>query len=535
MGHTKTMGLSVLSAVFFLAGCGGGSSSSTSTTSTSSSSATTDASFPTQLALVSPTVSGSAAATGAVVHAAFVSKRSVEPSGVKDYKLEADDIKEVLSDRSKFSAKFSVSHFLEHEQGNAPCYGPTMYYQNHPDGSTPTSGQMPSGDLGIWRDTVSADGTTDTTACAAAQLNRSVFAASRRVNMGLKALAMLRAISFASTGAALTPGAAPVELKTEMPTMTGVVFNSATLARDSTGDVWTYAIDMTYTDSSSKSYTIQFSLQHTRTSGASYPYSGVLTYKISDTVTAGNCPNTGAGKDVVHVGTLKYNRTTSTHLEVNHRTGQYCGGLSNLPTNLVNSDGQLNAAAKYNLTSGQGWADNFNRFAAVYDPSDSSGQYVYAWQAGYGDGNARILGVNLNAGKIDGEAWFGFGDAIDSTDGTIKGMICNWAGPGNSHSYQPYAQRQSLKWNSTLSIWEVPTGGADIRYAPTNSCQYAGGASFWYDRDLTNDPTTASSSQADLVVDPTNSTYPFDLKGKGTSLTLSDMMAARGYSLPSNF
>ena len=60
------------------------------------------------------------------------------------------------------------------------CYGPAVDYEMHPDasGSDPTSGQLPTGDLGLW---VETEPGTDT-ACAAAKLNELVAKAAYNVD-----------------------------------------------------------------------------------------------------------------------------------------------------------------------------------------------------------------------------------------------------------------------------------------------------------------------------------------------------------------
>lgn len=521
-----------------LSGCGGGGGGGT----VSVSSPAPDTAFPAQVVLTSPTTTSSSVVAASLD--IVLAKEGEEPSDMSDRKKSAEEISEVLEDSSKrlaFASAFDVARLIKRHAGYAPCYGPKMKYQNHINGATPPSGELPSGDLGIWLETVS---NTDTTACAAAQLNRNIYAASHRVNAAMKLMALLRATSRTSSGSALAMGTS-INLTAEMNAlgMARVTFTEATLARDAvTGNDWTYTIKANFTHpDTSTSYPIELTLKHTRASGgASYPYNGLLTYKIGDDLNGGNCPS-GSFTEVTRAGTLMYSRSSATALEVNHRSSQYCGDINNLPTNLVGGDGQLNPSATFDGT--KGWADDFSRFAGVYNPADGAGSYAYAWQAGYGDSNTRILGVNLNTrqddGSQDGEAFFGFGDVISTTTGQIKGMICNWAGPGNSHSYQDYVQRQFLRLNTASGKWETPSGGSNIRYAPTNSCQYTTAeqttSSFVYDRDLDGDPAndTAPSLLAEINTSPTPST--FDLKDKGTDATLAEMMYGRGYRLPSNF
>jgi hypothetical protein len=51
--------------------------------------------------------------------------------------------------------------------------------------------------------------------------------------------------------------------------------------------------------------------------------------------------------------------------------------------------------------------------------------------------------------------------------GTISGMICNWAGPGNSHTPVNYVQKQTL----TLTSSKFVASNSLITYDPVNSCE----------------------------------------------------------------
>jgi hypothetical protein len=76
---------------------------------------------------------------------------------------------------------------------------------------------------------------------------------------------------------------------------------------------------------------------------------------------------------------------------------------------------------------------------------------------------------------------------------------------------QPYAQRQFLSLNETTGFFEVPTGGSDIRYAPTNDCFYTdtgynNSSDFWYDRNL-------NEIRDELYTDPIADDNPFGDRG----------------------
>lgn len=466
----------------------------------------------------------------------FISNAHAATSVVTEHGAFLTILGDIFSGRLALSSALNASYLLEAQGGNANCYGPSLNYSNHPDGALPNTGQLPGGDLGIWQDNVNNDSTD--TACSAAQLNLKMRAAKRSVHTALLLLAGMRYQAFLS---GVTPAAgASTNLLTVMNGLgiSNVSFTTATLARSADGATWTYtlALNVTVTGPSAGTYPVTLTLSNTHVSTTNY--SGILQFTAENTINAGNCMTFST--TATNVSTVKYSHT-STSATVGQRAGVFCGNTANLPSDTYNSDGQLNPSAKFTNGTNKGWADNFSRFAASFDPSTLDGSFAYAWQAGKDDGHVRAFNVwtQTASGVRTGEAYFGFGDDIATTNGSIKGMICNWAGPGNNHNYTEYSQRQSLAYNDTSGKWTIGSAGSDIRYAPTVSCQYTdaqhtGGATFWYDRDLTGS-TTANPAQANLIVDSTNVTYPFDLLGKGTEVDITTAITARGFTLPSNF
>ncbi len=435
------------------------------------------------------------------------------PSTPLSYQAATARISALLSGSSTPVAVFDPSAFLL-ESNDAGCFGPTLKFTSHPDGSgSAASGTLPSGDLGIWLQT----DTTTGDACAAAQLNARQDGVSMRANMALSGLAGLVRQAYASGKGLPTAGSA-VDLTAEMNAVgiPSTTFSQAALQLDGASTVWTMLLNFSYTDSSGASHTIAAKLEHTP-GGSKTVYSGLLTWSVTQTFNGGNC---GSGANpVTRVGTLKYGRSSATAMTTSMRQGQYCGTGTYSTLGTFDADQQLKAT---------GFSDNFSRFGASYDPVSLKGKYISVWQAGAGDGNSRILQLGLNGigTTNDGESYFGYGDPIASTSGAIMGFNCAWAAPKPSSPvglHKEYAQRQFINYNSSTGKWETPTAGANIRYAPTDACTYSGSSSFWYDRNLngSNDETAA-----DLTV-----TTP-DLMGLGSSATIADAITARGYSIP---
>jgi len=264
-------------------------------------------------------------------------------------------------------------------------------------------------------------------------------------------------------------------------------------------------------------------------------YKGMLTYRVDSDAMGGNC---GMGvTDATINGTLYYDRSSATSLLVNAREGGYCDkGV----TGATIADSDVDASSTYQFldpaalydgtTKTNGWANSFSGFSGKFNPSTQEGDYVYAWQAGKNDSNSRTFQMHVDADAATGEAYFGFGDAISTTDGSIQGMICNWAGPGNSHTTLDYVQRQSIAFDGAKFI--VGTSGSDITYAPTTTCAYEGTPSgFYYDRDQNQ---TANSSDVVLVYSSmaAPSGLDLDLMKKDTAVSVQAAITARGFTLP---
>lgn len=536
-GIKNTRFIAVCGIVLFISmsiGCS--SSSSSPTTSTTA----TSTSFPSSLAVSSPTdvvdENASPSLTAGLSKPPSVLARvqqwffppAIAAGGkVPRYTWATLRIDALLNGTASPETIFKPELFLTTDT-NAGCFGPTLAYTDHPNSGTPNSGQLPSGDLGLWLETDAATGH----ACAAAELNSRMRGISWRSNMALMGLASVIG-ELNSAGTALPTAGNTVDATTVMNTLSivGLTFNSVTLALDATGSTWTYVMNFDYVDGSSISHDIEITLTHTP--GASTGiYSGLLTYGIGEVFNGGNCPGANP-KNVTHIGTLKYTRNGITDMDLVHRSGQYCGQGSATTLATFASDGQLDPAGKWNGSTG--WADNFSRFGAAYDPTSLEGDYLYGWQAGFGDSNTRLFGIGLNApdaaGEMskDGEAYFGYGDEISTSNGDINGIFCSWAAPGSTHALQPYAQRQFVEYNTTSFLWEQPAGGSDILYAPTNDCTYDGTGSFWYDRNL---DTLVNEGPSEVNVFASGSSPLLDLMTAGSLPDIPSKIASRGYVKP---
>jgi len=450
-------------------------------------------------------------------------------------------IDQLLSGSTPVITLVKPQKFLEIDT-DATCYGPSLKYDAalHPDrtgGSAPSPlPELPPGDVGLW---FATEGSTSE-ACAAAQFNARMKGATQRSSQALRMLAVLVQKAAASSGGLPGVGAPALNLLASMPSVSGLTWNAATIQQTAAGK-FDYVIQATFVDSTtSLTHRIDLTMSHTTVTAAT-DYSGLMKYAVTGKYTGGNCPGSGSAHDVTWVGTLAYNRSSGT-LDLSHRSGMYCGAGST-PGQLATdrgatydlsgpTQGQLNPASKYIVSdgTGKGWGNNFSRFAATISATTEAGKAVYVWQAGPGDNHGRTLQLTttaLSASKV-GVAHFGFGPDIATADagavkgsGVIKGMICNWAGPGNSRTYSQLAQEQTMS-QSVTGTW-APSA-SKILYAPTKSCTDPTNTVAWLDRN--DDGTIAMATDGPVAVTGSESDF---LIGKGGSV---DIETAIGFTRP---
>lgn len=472
--------------------CGGGGSDDASGSGTTATTEAEPSPFPTSLALASPLATSASPS-------ASIGRKGLGKA-ITAYGSATDDIAAIINGTSAAACDFDASLFLVQDD-DATCYGPEIDFENHPDWTAadpryPTDdGRLPVGDLGIWQET-DASGE----ACAAAELNERMDGISSKTNAALQSMASL--ICVANTNGLALPSSSTLTLTTEMNTMAsgaglGVTFNSASITHaNATGrDQYTYALDFTYT-SGATTYEITATLVHVAGCDSD-GYQGRLSYAVNDTATMGNCTAGSPSADVTRAGSLLYRKYADTAYQVDARSAVFCAHNADAFT-----DGLVDPSKTYDAaTNPDGWADDFNRFVANFDATNMAGQYAFAWQAGRGDGNTRVFNLTLTEDPtttfMSGAAFFGFGDAITATDGSIDGFICNWAGPNGSHTLTTTAQAQYVSQTSAGGLFGSDSARLAIRYAPVNSCDYAGTGTLLYD---TDDDGSLTDESATTVV-----------------------------------
>ena len=502
-----------------LVGCN--SASSDSTTSSSSDSMQ----FPSSLAVASPTSledSSSASESVSALLSASSSAGDVRfaSSGgsayVPSYTLALAEITSLLSGTTPSSCTFDPEDFLVQDT-DADCFGPQVAFENHPDasGSEPTDGTLPSGDVGLWTET---DATTGN-ACAADQLDARMRGMEAKSNASLKSLASLICTATLNGIAAPDASTPTVDLTTEMNAI-GVADTTFTLAEatyDSSTGAYGYNLEFNYAPGSD-SHDIVVNMEHTPTTSSDV-YTGQISYLVNDTFTGGNCPS----NDVTLNGSLQYDSASSTEMALEVRTAQFCEHDSDGR----NSSNLVDPSEKYDSSSNPtGWGNNFGILTAEFDPTALDGSFAYSWQAGPNDSNARIFNIQVENTATTAIAYYGYGDDIASTDGSIEGFICNWAGPGADHTLIESAQYQELSFDTTTGI--INADVSNIEYAPVVDCETDGTGSVIFDLDIDGDLTDEDPAIAivdDLAVGS-------DIDGDGNS-TIEEVIDDSGFTLPS--
>jgi hypothetical protein len=414
------------------------------------------------------------------------------------------------------------------------CFNPTLAYANHPEAAQ--SGFSATGQMlnapGIWRATDSKG-----QACAAAELNLLMNAASGFTQLGLAMAAQMNYISGADLptiagGSNDETAAFNADLQ-QAGSQAGPFQSLQLVVVQFSGSSYIYTVKFTATDSSA---TYQGTIVLTQTpGGGEYSYSGVLQFELDD------------GTNLT-AASVRYQRTSQTNLNLSARTTYFPTGYVPTP----DPNGELDP-------TDPNWILSFSRFGASFDPTSShlTGNYVYAFQSnapgapGPQSGEAWAFQV-IHQPNGTGSAFYGQADSNTTIDKPTVWQIdhttCLHMGTLDVHHL--YAQFQPFEFDSGAGQY-VPssTVPAQIRFAPTSSCQWTdvqwnGGAaanSFWYDRPLQytgsapgHQPPTPSPVPQYVVANALSSNYAFSLFGDDQS-NVQTLINAKGFIPPKLF
>lgn len=501
-----------------LACSGAATNAGGSSTADASEATATTSGFPSDLAVASPL--DVTENDGTVSLSLSSVKFSMSSAHVPTYAAHTAAINQILNTTSPALCVFDPELFLA-EETDAECYGPTVGYENHPDASGATdpdlNGELPSGDVGIWEEIDPATGH----ACAAAELNARMRGVSQKSKAALSGLASM--ICVINANGLTMPSSSSLDLTADMTALAiaDVTFNSATISHEVNADgndEYSYNLDFNYAPGAN-SHDIVVDMAHVPGASPAEEYAGQVSYIVTGTGAGGNCP----GTDVTDNGSLQYVRHAVDAMDVQVRSGQFCGAGSDGR----DVNGLVDPSLKYDASSNPtGWGNDFNLLTANYDPTSLVGDYAYSWQAGPNDGNTRAFNLQVIqlAAVQAAYTFYGYGEDIESTDGSINGFICNWAGAGANHTLVESAQYQAVAFDASTGLFA--STASNIGYAPTTSCEYDGSGSFIFDTD--GDGSIADESNVAVSDDLFIGTDE-DLDG---TATIEESIDAVGFTLP---
>lgn len=439
-----------------LAACGKSDSTSddaaTTTTTTATSAATGTLALVPSIVLASPT--GSTTTTSLALADTAEGKLDVEDPKVAVAALDqafanAKDIKGCLVGLGR----------LARPDRNTNCYGPSVLYRNHPDGSDASPAHLPSGDLGVF-EASEANGE----ACVAAKMNEMTGKIRKTVQESIET--GKRALCFASV------------LGKELPTEEGETLDLTADVKTALDEIATdlgkkgkltfSAIKITFVEASETGNVFQTDVQAEVPRGSLW--TRVVTKKYSDTHTKGyvwgvftkaanvtNLQNPPPQNDPDVFSVIYDKEGDVVKFEGTKSVAQSTADKSLLESDkaaLFESDKRVRVATTGN--------PGYSHVMANLDSATGTGEMVFMWTAGGAQEEQRTLHAKVTASGDTRSGWgyFGFGPklgdfrtavkagTVSATQQSIEKMICNWAGPNNSHTGVSYAQKQLISFST---------------------------------------------------------------------------------------
>lgn len=457
------IGLVVVSAaVYSFTSC-----SANTTTDSGSSSSSTLSQYASSLAedmlLASPT------ATRSVSGLSASSVHGLDTSSADDSITEKKDaLKALLSETAPASCAISLTI---QNSANANCYGPSVSYANHTADNS--SGSWPGGDLGIWEASA-----TSGEACASDQLNSRLKGVASYADLAVFMMSGMACVAN-KAGSTLPAAAANLDITSNMSGKltingTAATVSSAIIYRDAdVGGNPVYRYTLTATQGT-KTFTLR--TKHVSLDATDSTYRGKVSVKVGDATgtNAGmNCgPSSATGSQ--EALSMSYEKSSTTAAKYLVKSARFCGDDADPFVSGTNFSVDLTKVL--NPPSVQkGWADNANYFLADFDPSNFTGKFYYAWQAGKGDSHTRTFNLALSGTTtaVTGSAFFGFGPTMIAGPGGITGMICAWTGPDQTHTPVAFVQRQDISVTAPATQFTATT--SNVTYDPVASCEAGAG------------------------------------------------------------
>lgn len=408
---------------------------------------------------------------------------------------------------------------------NPNCYGPKLYYNNHPDGPDEAPigdddfSSLPGGDLGIWTEN---DGSQ---ACAAGKLNTEIGNVGQRVDAALLFIAGISCLIESDGDLEIPEEGSTTDLTTALASAIeddnpAITINDASLQRLSDSSDGFEVFQYTIEAENSSGVEISINLKHHPTNSSGSNYKGKLwtSFESDDVVSFG--PNTDS-----FAFTLLYEREEDNLNFQNISTAYNVENLDDFDQGLFDSNNNIDPTACGGPGGANCWED-FSQTIGNIDTDTGYGTLSYGWQAGRLDSDgdtplARIFNFYTSEedDAVNAYAFFGFGRGFNRENGdigsnTIDRFICNWAGPGgNDRAGKAFeAQKQVMTFNESSGLFE--SDSANITYSPSDECDYdSGSGTFAYSTenidldDEENESGDVTNNLVDLMSDTDYANY----------------------------
>ena len=393
--------------------------------------------------------------------------------------LDSEDPRKVRAEAAKLADATTVEQCLvgiEHKVGqrNADCYGPSVWVSDHhPDGTWQDGSDksLPSGDLGFWEEKEQATGE----ACAASKMNNLIGGVRENADTGLqmtlragclarvlgKALPTVKGEALDLAEAANTALGNHID-KLKFSKMTIKFVDTATYeteveATDPRGDVWTRVTLKRTSDTESEGYVWGI---FTPTANAANPGNG------------SPAPLADAAKHHAFSVLFKESGTSMTYDATQSKVED--AEIASDKAAVFEADKRVRVATTGN--------PGYDHVMTTMDTTALTGETVYLWTAGFASEEQRVMHIKVSASgdTRTGVGYFGFGaklsdfrtlvksGTVPATATSIEKMICNWAGPGNSHTGTANVQKQTLSFNATTGYFDPVA--SHIGYAARVDC-----------------------------------------------------------------
>lgn len=361
------------------------------------------------------------------------------PSADDSAQEKKEALEKMLSSTPPSSCAISIN---THNAGRANCYGPSVNYTNHDSGGG--NGSWPGGDLGIWEESEIGE------ACSAAQLNAQMKGAISYIDAAQFITAGVACVA-TKKGSTLPASGATLDLTADMAGQvsingTALTVTLASIARAS-DDASGNPVYVTTIEGAAGSNTYSIRLKHIPTSSDDSTNKGKISIKAV----------TNAGTDGL---SLSYEKTSATE-------GKML--LKKINSNNTSFDPFV-SSTDFTVDYSKAWNNNADYFLALINPSNYTGVFSYAWQAGNGDSHSRVFNAKISesSGSVTGSAFFGFGPTMQAGPGSIAGMICAWTGPDSTHTPVSKVQRQNIELSAGKFI---VSGTSNTVFDPVADCE----------------------------------------------------------------